>query len=167
MKKEKVSKKRGFWWTLYVVILCVLLIGTLAFIWGNSLIPETYSAEESGAVYGFIQPFLDEIFGAGKVTELIVRKIMHGAEFCFLGLILTLLIAAYGGYNVKSWAFILSEGIFVALIDETLQLFVGRGADLIDVWIDVAGVAVISLIAGLIGLIVRLCRKKKRAKLSE
>lgn len=167
MKKEKNVKGRGFWWTLYVIVLSVLLIGTLAFIWGNSLIPETYSAEESSAVYDLVQPVLDEIFGAGEITELILRKITHGAEFFVLGLEFTLLMAAFGGYNFKSWAFIISEGIFVALIDETLQYFVGRGADLVDVWIDVAGVFAISLIAGLIGLIVRLCRKNKTNKLSE
>ena len=161
----KVKRSLGF--KIYVCLLCLLTAATLAFIWGNSMLTEASSAEESQAVYGVVQPFFDSVFGEGVITEQILRKIAHGTEFFVLGLELTLLISAFGGYGFKGWAFVLSEGISVALIDETIQYITERGAAVMDVWIDVSGVFVVSVFAGIIGLIVRAVKKSRRKKSAE
>lgn len=158
------QKKFGAIRIMWIVVLCVLFVATLAFIWGNSMLDSTTSTKESGAVYDIMQPVFDSVFGAGAITEDITRKIAHGAEFFVLGLELTLIFAAFGNYSPKNWAFIMSEGIFVALVDETIQYFTERGPAVIDVWIDVGGFFAISLIAGCIGLIVHAVRNKKAAK---
>lgn len=157
---QELSKGRKFW----IVVFSVFFFLTLVFIWGNSIMPSDISSEESGTVYSSLKPVFDAVFGAGTITEEITRKIAHGTEFFVLGLELTLIFALYKNYNFKNWAFILSEGIFIALIDETIQKFTERGSSIIDVWIDAGGVFAVSLIAGLIGLIVSAARKKKSAE---
>ena len=156
-KNNKLSAGRKIW----IFILCVFLVLTLAFIWGNSMLDADTSAAGSGKVFSVVQPFFDSVFGPGTITEAITRKIMHGTEFFVLGLELTLIFAAFGNYGFKNWTFILSEGLFVALADETIQYFTNRGPSVIDVWIDCSGLMVISLIAGCIGLIIHSARKKK------
>lgn len=158
--QRELSKGRKFW----IVVLCILFIFTLIFIWGNSIMSSSVSAEESGAVYDTLKPVFDSVFGAGTITEEITRKIAHGTEFFILGLELTIIFALYKNYNFKNWAFILSEGIFIALIDETIQIFTDRGPSIIDVWIDAGGVFAVSLIAGIIGLIVCTAKRKKAAE---
>jgi len=62
-------------------LLTALLIITLMFIWGNSLLSREYSGNESMRIVVFLERF----FGEGNVSEHLVRKLAHFLEFSALG----------------------------------------------------------------------------------
>jgi len=63
----------------------------------------------------------------------------HFIEFAFLGAGFAV-FCAVNKYSVKKRAVLCALlGIYAALIDETVQLFTGRGAQIQDVWLDFSG----------------------------
>ena len=125
---------------------------TLGFIWGNSLLP----AAESGAVSQWVHAIINVILGdtgnTGLSGEGVLRKLAHAAEFALLGIELTLLMAPALKRKLPLVALC---GLFAALIDETIQLFVvGRSGQIKDVWIDLAGFCIGVAIVGAILLLV-------------
>ena len=128
-----------------------LLILTLAFIWGNSLLPRPISAGVSDAVLSVMNRtaealgFGPELFtvmadvdgdGEEEPTGRLVRKMAHVFEFAVLG---ALLILRLGGGKDR-FAAALALGIAAGAADETLQIFSNRGSQLRDVGIDAVGV---------------------------
>ena len=121
--------------------LTVLIIVTLAVIWGHSILGREASSEESGFVMKLLAPFLELIVGKGNVTEHLVRKLAHFCEFFVLGAEL-LLFFALSKSRKNAFLLALSHGLFTALMDETIQIISGRGPMIQDVWLDVCGFAV-------------------------
>lgn len=123
-----------------ITILSVIIVLTLAFIWLHSCMDKEDSSEESNFVYELLCPFFEIFMGKGNVTEHFIRKLAHFTEFFGLGLELMLYMRLLF-LNVKPIlpvnAWIL--GTFCALVDETIQLFSGRGSMVQDVWLDSAG----------------------------
>jgi len=98
--------------------LCLLLV------FSQSAMPAPVSQAESGGLFYLlvqIFPFL---------TEHLLRKLAHFAEFAILGILL--------GKSLKGPnAWMLLSGLLCALCDETIQLFVmGRSSHVGDVWVD-------------------------------
>ena len=128
------------------------MILTLAFIWGNSLMP----ASISGAFSGFVKDLLSRFLRVVEETEGdgVLRKIAHMTEFAALGTELCLV-----GF-IHRWpkSQVILCGLGVSLVDETIQLFVaGRNGAIRDVWIDMGG-----FFAGFVLCALVLQRKKKR-----
>lgn len=122
----------------YKKILRITIRLTLILIWGNSIMPGNISGDISGGLMTFIK----RIFGITTVEgnntlHLIIRKIGHLSEFGVLGL----QIAMFNYDTIKKYlSSIVLYGLFVALVDETIQLFVeGRCGQITDVWIDLIG----------------------------
>ncbi len=121
---------------IILLIICLCVIG---FIWGNSLL----STELSSQLSQTVGELLAGILGKGNATETVgglsVRKLAHFAEFFALGaaIMSLLMISVKGLYKRYSAATFL--GLLVPVIDETIQIFSGRGSSLRDVWIDVGG----------------------------
>ena len=126
--------------------LTVLLILLLAFIWGHSLMPTDASREESSAVLALVRPLLALFVGKENVTLHLVRKLAHFTEFFCLGCILALLLP----FRFRSQLLAAALGLLVGFIDETLQLFSGRGSAIVDVWLDFSGAAAAILIFAVI-----------------
>ena len=126
-------------------ILTVVIIITIAVIWGHSLLGREASSEESSFVMALLTPLLELFVGKGNVTEHLVRKLAHFCEFFILGIELQLFFSLL---NSRKSAFLLalSHGLFAALVDETIQIFSGRGPMIQDVWLDFSGVTAGSLI---------------------
>lgn len=120
-------------------ILIVLIVFTLAFIFGNSLIDRENSSKESSWVLVLVQPFLEFFVGRGNVTEHLVRKLAHFSEFALLGFELCLFFQIQAGTLQKAVLLSVSHGLFSALTDETVQIFSHRGPQIQDVWLDTAG----------------------------
>ena len=132
-------------------IISVLLLLTLAFIWGNSLLPGEVSgalsdavmdvmnkaAEAAGLGPGFFT-FMADADGDGEEepTSHLVRKMAHIIEFAVLGGLLTLRLIGVR----HRWKMALAFGVLTAICDETLQLFSQRGSQITDVLIDSCGV---------------------------
>lgn len=124
---------------------------TLAFIWGNSLMP----ASLSGAFSGFIKDLLSQFLRVVEETEGdgVLRKIAHMTEFAALGAELCLI----GFLHKWPKSQVVLCGLGVSLMDETIQLFVaGRNGAIRDVWIDMLG-----FFLGLM-ICVRIRKRKKK-----
>lgn len=132
----------------------ILLILTLAFIWGHSCMPITDSAAESGRVTAWLTPLFELFVGQGNVTDHLVRKLAHFTEFAALGLQLLLL------RREKTWIGALrsvESGFLAAFFDESIQLLSARGAQISDVWLDTFGAAFGVVVAYMVGKL-RTCR---------
>lgn len=126
------------------IVLWIVTVLMLAFIFGQSLLPQDVSAEESGWILNnILNPVLNAL-GLGPLSHQTTRKLAHVAEFTALS---ALQVFCFRGSFSKAF----SGGFVTAFLDESLQLLTARGAQLQDVWIDLIGV----LSGVLIGLLVR------------
>lgn len=133
---------------LFRIIIFSLTALTIAFIFVHSSMPAVKSADESESVLGFMQTILG-FFGLGEgLTDLIVRKIAHFAEFSVLGIMLELCVYSLNRVSPHKYLpHVLGAGLLTAVIDETIQLgSPGRAGRITDVWLDFSGVIFGSLV---------------------
>lgn len=168
------------------VLQWILLGLTLLLIFTQSAMPPHLSSSESGFVVRILYPLLGQLLPPGADLEHFVRKAGHFTEYLILGIQVYPLWATVGkGQSVKqaesresSFSLLKSlnqskailfvfSTIFLwltAFLDETIQIFSGRGPQIQDVWLDLAG----GLVGYLIGLgILSLYQKKKVQKQKE
>lgn len=120
--------------------LTILIIICIAFILIQSAMPESMSAHESlWLTENVINPMLSG-FGL-KADKNVVRKIAHAVEFC----ILALNISLWWKKPVKTFY----AGFTLAFLDESLQVTTGRGALITDIWVDLIGVVIGTVIGWL------------------
>ncbi len=128
------------------VILCLLIVLTLAFIWGNSFMDRTQSQEVSNGLLDNLRPFL-ALFGISPEDDHIFRKLAHFAEFGLLGTELSLLVLLHKGRCFKAFSYAALVSLFAAAADETIQFFTGRACQFSDVMLDFSG-----SICGILGI---------------
>lgn len=143
-------------------LLGVLTVALLAFIWIHSMMPPEQSGEESWWVMVYIvQPVVSFITsGRATVTEHFVRKLAHFSEYAAYAFVMTLYIRCLRSdmrrgqgaprrmlLRVPLWCWM------TAFIDETIQIFSGRGPAIVDVWIDLSGACLGFLIVLLLAAI--------------
>jgi VanZ family protein len=117
-------------------VLPVVTLLMVAFIWGHSMMPGDSSSAESG----FVFRLLTSVLGDGIITDHLVRKTAHFTEYMVLGMLCCANLAVYGRYSVGYVLAALYVCLFVAVADESIQLFtVGRNGALFDVWLDHCG----------------------------
>lgn len=105
----------------------------------NSLLPADVSSAQSGFIVGIIDDILSfvGIFINLDTLSLLIRKAAHFFEFFVLGISLSI----YMIKEKKKIYHVIWIGLFIAIIDETIQLFVdGRGSSILDVGIDLIGI---------------------------
>lgn len=130
-------------------ILLLLILLTLLFIWGNSLMPASLSSRFSEALQRFLQSISPNLV-AGETGHGTLRKVAHGTEYLILGLELWLYLRLALS---RPLSFLALSGLGTAFLDETIQLFVpGRSGQLQDVWIDLGGFACGVLLAVLLNV---------------
>ena len=132
-------------------ILFTLLVLVLVFIWIQSCMPMDMSREESRCVLEYLRPLLELVFGKGHVTVHLVRKIAHFCEFFVLGCIFSLLLPLRFPMRLLAAGCCLLAGF----IDETIQIFSGRGDQISDVWLDFAGAAAAIILTTVLMLLLR------------
>lgn len=145
------QRKRQLFWT-------VLTAGYLLFIFCNSLQTAQVSGQRSLGVVAHINRLLENWSIPLAVTDHLVRKSAHFAEYALYGLLLAVTL---GQYTRRLWPHLFTIffcGLAGALCDETIQLFVpGRSGQVSDVLLDFAGV-----LAGI--LLCLLCRTAYRRR---
>lgn len=142
---------------LYRTVLWSLsVLGVLAFIYTNSLMPATVSDAQSGEVFSWVSklfPFL---------THHLVRKLAHFSEYALLGAHFAFLPFLVTRRPIPMLATALVAGPLFAFADEGLQRLVpGRSGNLADVFIDVLGYFCAAFIFFTVLLSVALVRRKK------
>ena len=143
-----------------LIISLAFTLLTLAFIWGSSMLPKGQSANQSNGVFASLQGVLDKIFGAGVITEEILRKLAHGGEFMLLGVEICLVWLFSARFNFKTLHEICFLGLFVAVADESIQILSGRGPLVSDILIDFGGIIVGVLIFYCVYAIVKTVKNK-------
>ena len=115
-----------------------LIIATVAFIFIQSALPPKISAKESEAVKDVLEEIIPPDTEVGETVHKNVRKIAHFVEFALFGAELALYIYLLR----RKTAFIVLSypaALILALFDESIQMFSGRGPSVFDVWIDFSG----------------------------
>ncbi len=130
-------KKKTFYKIIIILLICVA--------WGHSMMPPSASSAESGFVTDVLRRIVPNISGH------FVRKAAHFTEYLLLGVFMTL----YSCENrkktdLKIFANRIFSGLFVSFIDETIQIFSGRGPMISDMWIDLFGFTVGAIVFSII-----------------
>ena len=137
-------------------ILTAAILLLIVFIWSHSWMPADMSASESGAVGGFLTPLLELFVGKGAVTDHLVRKLAHFAEFSALGALTMAQSAVRGKTALENIENVGLRGLAAAVIDETIQLFAdGRSGEVQDVLLDMGGVMFGIVCVGVLSLLLK------------
>ena len=156
MKKSQTSLR-------FRVIVFILTVGMIAFAFIHSSMPADLSSEESEGVMVILQNILDFFGFSTELTDHIVRKAAHFAEYTAIGMLLV--SCAYSFSRTKPYRYysqILFAGLATAVIDETIQLNVaGRSGQITDVLLDFSGVITGAVFMLLFYMIYRKIRKIK------
>ena len=159
MGTTNAQKRRQPWLWAGRVLFTVGVIATVIFIFSNSMQVADVSGQASGRVLRWAQTVLTQAGFpglAGRLTNHIIRKLAHFAEYMLLGFWLMLCLRVYTRHVIRhaSWPVLL--GLLIAMADETIQLSsAGRSSQITDVWIDFCG-TLAGLVCGL--LLLGLCR---------
>lgn len=123
------------------IVLILLLVLTLAFIWGNSLIGREDSQGLSRGLLARICTALETVgLHIDPENDHWLRKLAHFGEFGLLGVELCLLLWLNGHRSFQGFANGAFAGLAAAVTDEALQLLSYRGSQVQDVLLDFAGV---------------------------
>ena len=122
------------------IIIALIIISTF-FAWGQSMLPIPQSQEESGTIKEILEEVINNIANVqeGKPIEIpenLIRKAAHVTEYFIIGAEWMILFIDKKNYR---WYLCWLIGFFTGFIDETIQLFSGRGSMISDVYIDSFG----------------------------
>ncbi len=145
-----------------VIVTSILIAGTLSFILINSMLSRDTSAETSGKLFAFLKNAFDAVFGEGVITHAILRKLTHFGEFALLGFEICALYLFLGNFKFIKFLHIAPYGLFVAVLDESIQILSNRGAQVLDVLIDYSGYAFATVTVLVAYTIIYFVKKKKK-----
>lgn len=121
------------------LLLLLLLISIAQAFYQSSLSPAKSTAQ-SDKVGEIIEEIIPPETPQGQFVQTNIRKLAHFTEFLFIGLFASLYAVFYMKKSL-SLPILLPFGIFIGLLDETVQIFSDRGPSIKDVWIDALGYA--------------------------
>lgn len=140
----------------------ILTAGCIVFILSNSLKPASVSGPDSQGIADVINGFFKNINIDIVLTNHILRKTAHFAEFFLLGIITASTFRVFTKTPCKNIFTILFIGLATAVSDESIQLFIdGRGSQVSDILLDFTGALTGTLIALLFYTILAHCKRKK------
>lgn len=168
------SAFRSFLRRHIALLLClVLTFAVVAFIFGNSL----QSREASGTASGFVSTILKTILDpndqlSAEKLEHFVRKLAHFTEFFWLGMsVCGVLAGLVGGDRPLLSSCPVGSGLFflllIAVCDEWIQSFTGRGPSVQDVVLDFGGALCGLVFTALFSRWIAAVRQKSLAKRQE
>ena len=133
------------------IILGLLVLLTLAFIWGNSLLPRTESQEISRGLLAELCAALENVgLHIDPQNDHWLRKLAHFGEFGLLGAELCALLFLNRRARPQDFVNCAFAGLAAAVTDEALQLISNRGSQVQDVLLDYAGFLTGLLLCGLV-----------------
>ena len=120
------------------IVLVLLILSTVAYAFYQSSLPPQDSAEKSDSAAEILEQIIPPETKPGEYVQKNIRKVAHFTEFFILGLWTSLYVVLFWKRH-EAFTALLPFGMIVALLDETIQIFSGRGPLVTDVWIDVFG----------------------------
>lgn len=154
---------------ILLAVLILAILGTLIFIFSNSVKSKEQSSDQSSEFAESIKPIVDPSDKIPfNIFEHHVRKLAHFSEFCLLGfellLLLALLCNGYKNITLLKYTSTMFLALTAALIDETIQIFSDRGSAVVDVWIDFSGAITGSAFGFLILILFSFISSKRKNK---
>lgn len=144
------------------IVLVLMLVLTLAFIWGNSLLPRTESQEISRGLLAELCAALEHVgLHLDPQNDHWLRKLAHFGEFGLLGAELCTLLFLNRRARPQGFVNCAFAGLAVAVTDEALQLISNRGSQVQDVLLDFAGFLAGLLLCGLVWMLGSKSREQK------
>ena len=133
------KKQTGVAFRIIVFSLTAFMIG---FVFFRSSMNADDSTVESESMLDFLINFFKSFGISVEMSENIIRKLAHFAEFFVIGGLLMSCAYSFDRFKPYRYSFAaLFVGLFTAVIDEFIQLFFeGRSAEITDVLIDFSGV---------------------------
>ena len=114
-------------------ILIALIVGMTVFIWSNSMLPRTESAQMSGG----LMVWLENTLGL-RIPEVVIRKAGHFCEYAALGFLYGLQFRR--GRKNGQWIYNYTmAGLATAVADESIQILSGRAPMVVDILLDLCG----------------------------
>ena len=149
---------------LYIIV--ALIVFTIGYIWFNSVKSQEESAESSEQVSESFQKVADYVLGKDTITitDAVVRKFAHFVEFAALGAEFCALYIVLKKQSFKSFAETLPFGLYVAVIDEGIQILSDRGPEVRDIFIDYSGYLTATLVFFTVFVIRRAIKGGKEKK---
>ena len=136
--------------SLLRVILAAALLGTVCFIFSNSMQTASVSSDASGLVLGLLQRVLRRMGYPGlaaRLTDHMVRKAAHFCEYAILGFLLANALRLHIPLARACLVAIACASLF-GVTDELHQYFVpGRMCDPLDWLVDTLGASLGALVA--------------------
>ena len=151
-------------------ILIVLIIFTVGFIWSNSLKPVVESDKQAHSVANQINKITTQnntVEQPEIVTDILrnIRKTAHLVEFLTLGIEISLLsISIRRKISCQSMWNIISTGVMISVIDESLQIISHRGPVVKDILIDSLGLFIGIFCFLLVFCIIKIINSIKKAR---
>ena len=147
------------WLLVGRVLFTAALLGTMVFIFSNSMAVADVSNQASGTAQHLLYTLIEKA-GLSELkpvfTMHVIRKLAHFAEYTLLGFWWMLCLRVYTRHFIRHISWPVLACLFTALVDETLQLYsAGRNGSITDLWLDFGG-ALAGLVCGL--LLLCLCR---------
>jgi len=121
---------------LIKILYIVFLILYICFIFSNSLKSKESSSNDSASIHMLLNNILAGLKIPIVLSEYFVRKLAHFTEFFILGLSFFGYIRINNKISINRCIQICFASCLVAMTDETIQYFSGRGSMLLDVWLD-------------------------------
>ncbi len=124
-------------------VLLFAIVLMIAFIWSNSLKTAPESQKQSDQTKEVVENVLTDN-GQQALTPNDtwildnIRKIAHFVEFAVLSGLIGLYILGFSGGN-RQYYWMMTVTLLVAAVDETIQIFTGRGPSVWDVLLDCCG----------------------------
>lgn len=147
MAGSRPSPVSRFLLALFRFLFTIFAIGTTIFIFYNSLQIGAVSSARSQEIADLVNRYLGQV-GLGPLSNQVIRKLAHFAEYTLLAFWFTLCLRVYTSHYIRHISWPLFLVLIVANIDETLQTFVAnRYGSVRDVWIDFGGGVTGTLIA--------------------
>lgn len=144
------------------IVLVLMLALTLAFIWGNSMLPRTESQEISRGLLAELCAALEHVgLHLDPQNDHWLRKLAHFGEFGLLGAELCTLLFLNRRARPQGFVNCAFAGLAVAVTDEALQLISNRGSQVQDVLLDFAGFLAGFLLCGLVWMLGSKSREQK------
>lgn len=133
------------------ILLAMLIVLTLTFIWGNSLLGRNESQDLSQGLLAEICAALETVgVHIDPENDHWLRKLAHFGEFAVLGAELCTLLFLNLRARPQGFVNCAFAGLAVAVTDEALQLISNRGPQVQDVLLDFAGFLTGLLLCGMI-----------------
>ncbi len=148
------------------VFLLSLIVFNLIFIYAQSMLPPEKSSDQSDKVGEIVGEIIPPDTKPGQFVQLNLRKIAHFVEFFMLGITLSLYVSVFHFDGIHI-ALSYPMALFLAFIDESIQLFTDRGPSVKDVWLDFLGFVASSVIFYTGCMVINVLLKKRKQKFTE